>query len=475
MKQTQASAPLLDKVIPVVLCGGSGTRLWPLSRHAYPKQFVSLYDDHSLLAHTLRRVQSLGVPICMAQEAHRFYVQHELERLDLQADIYLEPMARDTAAAIASAIHNQDPDAYVLIVPADHYLPDTHYFLDAVGRALVAAQQGHIVTFGIAPRYPATAYGYISAAQELLPGVYAIERFIEKPSAQVAKNLVKQSQMFWNAGIFLAQVKTLQAAFEEVASEIWEATSRAVSAAQLDGYFMRLDRAAYETCPKISFDYAVMERVSVGAVVPYAKLWSDVGSWAAVSELMNADADGNRLLGDAWVYQGRNNYVRAPHRPVVTVGVDNLVIVDTPDALLVCDRAQTEVIKEVVAQMQTEGRSEVMDHRRVERPWGWFDVIDRGPGFVVKRLGVRPGAALSLQLHQQRAEHWVVVTGSAEVTLADQVMELFANQSTYIPPHTKHRLANRGTEWLEIIEVQTGQHISEDDIERFADDFGRAS
>lgn len=467
------------QVIPIVMCGGSGTRLWPLSRQALPKQFVPLVGGKSLLQLTLERAQLLGSKtVIVASDEHRFLVRESVVCANSKASIVLEPVARNTAAAMAVAALNVPLDALLIFLPADHHIPDAAAFNATVRGGITAARAGSIVTFGVQPSYPSTAYGYIQQGQALVGqgSAFGVQCFIEKPNAQRAQALLLAGGNYWNAGIFLCEARTLIAALTTHAPDILMACQAAVAGQTVDGEFVRLDAVAFAACRSESIDYAVMENAAqLGQVVviPFASAWSDVGSWNAVAELSEADEGGNRVHGQGYPVDSKNTYIHAPHRPVVALGTHNLLIIDTSDALLVADASHAESVKKVVAELEAKGVSQARHHRRVARPWGAYDSVDVGPRFQVKRIVVNPGATLSLQMHHHRAEHWIVVSGTAEVTNGDQVMLLTENQSTYIPLGQVHRLANPGKVPLEIIEVQSGAYLGEDDIVRLADTYGR--
>jgi mannose-1-phosphate guanylyltransferase/mannose-6-phosphate isomerase len=466
---------------PVILCGGSGTRLWPLSRKAFPKQFIPLLGDKSLLQLTLERVAPLaaGVPdaiACVAAEEHRFLVADVAAQAGLSVRQILEPQARNTAAAMALAALASEPVALLLFCPADHHIPDAQAFCAMVQGAVPAAQAGRLVTFGVQPSFPSTAYGYIQKGAASGAG-FEVVRFVEKPAQDKALEFLASGQYLWNAGIFLMRVADLLAALQANAPDILDVCRQAMRTPQRDGLFLRPDAQAFAVCRSQSIDYAVMEQARNVSVYPFVGGWSDVGSWNAVAQLAEPDADGNRSGGDlrqAHHLRAMDTYIYAGgQRPVVALGTHDLLIIDTPDALLVADASQAEAVKEVVAKLEALDATQAVQHRRVARPWGWYDSIDLGPRHQVKRIMVKPGASLSLQMHHHRAEHWVVVSGTAEVTNGDNVTVLGENQSTYIPIGQKHRLANPGKVPLEIIEVQSGAYLGEDDIVRFEDSYGR--
>ncbi len=474
-----------SNIRPVILCGGSGTRLWPLSRESFPKQFVPLINGQSLMALTLARIQSFGKAICVTNEEYRFLVQEALtsaasDHSTCSPSILLEPAGRNTAAAMASAVCMPDlkDSDLLLFLPADHFVSDAEIFLDTIQSGVVAAQAGYIVTFGVLPTFPSTAYGYIQQGAVLkLKGqsadVYQVQRFVEKPPVNQAQEMLFSGDYSWNAGIFLCQVAVLKKALAQHSPDILEVCEKAMQLNQVDGNFIRPHKDIFLGCRSESIDYAVMEHCDQMAMIPFNGAWSDVGSWNAVASLSPVDDLGNRIHGQGMVWGSRNTYINAPHRPVVTLGTSDLIVVDTPDAVLIAATHQVEQVKEVVAKLKKQGASQVVAHRRVPRPWGWYDSIDMGQRFQVKRISVKPGAALSLQLHHHRAEHWIVVKGVAKVTNGEHTFILEENQSTYIPIGSKHRLENMSDYDLEMIEVQSGEYLGEDDIVRFEDSYGR--
>ncbi len=473
-----AAVPVIH---PIVLCGGSGTRLWPLSRKALPKQFAPLVDGKSLLQLSLERLKGLGSQVsCIGAEDHRFMLQEAMEVSGVQGRQILEPAARGTAAAVAVAALLADPDELLLLAPADHHIPDIKLFISTVQQGVDAALAGHIVTFGITPSFPSTGYGYIEPGRTLgdeagAPAGRAVAHFHEKPQLEEAQRMLLRGDMLWNAGILLASAKTLVDALALHAPDILAACRQATHDSVTDGSFLRLDRKAFESCRNDSIDYAVLEKHDKAAVIPFSGAWSDVGSWNAVAAMHDADTQGNRLSGKASVLNARNTFVHAPLRPVVALGTEDLVIVDTQDAVLVASIHCLEQVKEVVSLLANSGHSEATDHRRVARPWGAYDSVDSGERFQVKRLTVKPGAKLSLQMHHHRAEHWVVVKGTAMVTRDDETILLRENESVYIPLGVVHRLENPGKTMLEVIEVQSGGYLGEDDIVRFDDTYGRVT
>jgi mannose-1-phosphate guanylyltransferase/mannose-6-phosphate isomerase len=466
---------------PVILCGGSGTRLWPLSRKSFPKQFVPLVDGKSLLQLTLERVAGLvdksddaGALVCVGSEEHRFLIAEAMESAGVKGDVVLEPVARNTAAAMAlAALHAAAPDQLLLFCPADHHIPDAAAFRSMVQQGVAAAREGGIVTFGVAPSFPSTAYGYIERGPHRPNGSFAVVRFIEKPDLGHAQELLLQGQVLWNAGIFLCTAATLLEALELHAGDILSQCKLAMQGARRDGVFLRPDDKAFAACRSESIDYAVMERHSNVSVLPFNGRWSDVGSWNAVAELTPPDENQNRIAGNGVAIEARNTFIHAPNRPVVALGTQDLVIIDTPDALLVAAASAVERVKDVVSHLEARNTPEAVTHRKVARPWGWYDSIEAGDRFQVKMISVKPGASLSLQKHHHRAEHWVVVKGTAEVTRGSETFLLTENQSTYIPLGEVHRLHNPGKTALELIEIQSGSYLGEDDIVRFDDNYGR--
>ncbi len=474
----------MTSIVPVLLSGGSGTRLWPLSRETHPKQFQPLVGDGSLLQATWRRIEGLAgmaAPIVVANEEHRFMVAEQLRQLGVApAALLLEPVGRNTAPAIAVAALQAmagGEDPLLLVLPSDHVIRNVPAFHAAVQAALAAAGQGALVTFGIVPGGPETGYGYIkarSAEDASMPsGVRAVERFVEKPDLATAQAYVASGDYFWNSGMFLFRASRFLAQLQRFAPAIVSAATAALDGAKRDVDFLRLDRAAFEACPADSIDYAVMEKTDAAAVLPINVGWSDVGSWSALWEIADQDADGNAHHGDVIALDCRNTLAWGGRRLVSLLGLRDVIVVDTDDALLVAARDQVQQVKQIVARLKAEKRPEASVHRKVYRPWGSYDGVDSGDRFQVKRIVVKPGAALSLQMHHHRAEHWIVVSGSARVTCDDKVFLLSENQSTYIPLGSKHRLENPGVVALELIEVQSGSYLGEDDIVRFEDVYGR--
>lgn len=480
-------------ILPVILCGGSGTRLWPLSRESLPKQFAPLLGGRSLLATTLERAAALcpqatsgelPAVLCVANEAHRFLVADECQQAGVEPRLLLEPAGRNTAAAMACAAlqalsASTATDPLLLFLPADHYVPDVEGFRATIERGVAHANAGWLVTFGVVPVQPSTAYGYIERGEPIVLAdrsetVHRVLRFVEKPNATRAAELVAGGAHWWNAGIFLVGARTLLAALDAHAGDIAAAARIAMQGAVVDGRFIRPDAEAFLKIRSESIDYAVLEHHDRIAVVPFTGAWSDVGSWNAVAALALADAAGNRLVGETLAIDCERTYVHAQGRVVVALGLSDVLVVDTPDAVLVASAFAAERVKDVVATLRARGIAVATQHRRVARPWGEYDAIDAGDRFQVKRITVKPGERLSLQMHHHRAEHWIVVRGTAKVTRGDESFLLSENESTYIPLGTVHRLENPGRVPLEMIEVQSGSYLGEDDIVRFDDTYGRA-
>lgn len=470
-------------ITPVILCGGTGTRLWPLSRKSLPKQFAPIVGDKSLYQLTLERCSKLSDEIItVASEDHRFMVLEAMEESGVRGAVILEPMGRNTAAAMALAALKQVEigagDDLLLFCPADHFVPDLDAFAETIKRGMPAAQSGAIVTYGIVPTFPSTAYGYIQQGEKRDCGGLEVVRFIEKPEASKAQELLLGGDVSWNAGIFLTTANTIITALKEHASDILENCEAAMKASKKTdaaglGMLVEPEKNAFARCPSKSIDYAVMETHENKVVVPFYGQWSDVGSWNAVADLTEPDEGGNRIDGQGLAQNSKDTYIHAPHRPVVALGVKDLLIVDTADAVLVAEKGSAEQVRDVVAELESRGFMQALTHRKVTRPWGWYDCVDIGHRFQVKRIGVKPGASLSLQKHHHRAEHWVVVRGTAEVTCGEDVFLLSENQSTYIPVGEIHRLKNPGKIQLEMIEVQSGTYLGEDDIVRLDDTYGR--
>jgi len=474
--------PMSNVVQPVILSGGAGTRLWPLSRRAYPKQLLPLIEADSMLQATARRVhggERFAAPLIVCNDEHRFVIAEQLRSIGIEPrDILLEPLARNTAPAIAAAalhVAASDPEAMLLVLPSDHRIGDVAAFHAAVDSARAAAGDGALVTFGIRPGHAETGYGYIRRGAPLAghADCFEVAAFVEKPTPEKAEAFLRDGGYDWNSGMFVFRADSFLAELQAHQPEILENTRAALAQAEADLTFTRLAEGPFAANPSISLDYAVMERTDTAAVVAADFGWSDVGSWAALWEVTDKDAAGNVTRGDVHLADTTNSYVRAEKRLVATLGIDGVIVVETPDVVLVADRDRVQSVKDLVDGLTAEGREEVSQHARVYRPWGYYESIDAGDRFQVKHLCVKPGKRLSLQSHHHRAEHWIVVQGTARVTRDDDVILLEENQSTYIPVGTRHRLENPGKIELKIIEVQSGSYLGEDDIVRFDDDFGR--
>ena len=470
------SVPL---IIPVLLAGGSGTRLWPVSRETMPKQFLPLVGDLSTYQQALQRVAEPGLfaaPIVMTSSDFRFFARRQAEEIGINVTVVLEPERRDSGPAIAAAAvlaQRRDPNAVVLTMAADHVILDTDLFHAACRSGRDAALAGHIVTCGLRPSEPKTSYGYIRPGAPLgIDGVHAVAAFVEKPDARTAAGYVAAGYL-WNSGNFLFKAEALLSELGRYAPEMRSAAEAAVQQATTDLDFLRLAAGPFAQAPRKSIDYAVLEKTERAAVVEGRFRWSDIGSWDAVFAVSERDNSGNALHGPALAVDARNCLVHAEDRLTAVLGVDDLVVVSTPDAVLVLPRNRAEDVKEIVAELKTRGSREATDHRRVHRPWGHYDGVDHGDRFQVKRIVVVPGGTLSLQKHMHRAEHWVVVRGTAAVTIDQDQRNVHENESIYIPIGKVHRLANPGRIPLELIEVQTGSYLGEDDIVRLDDTYGR--
>jgi mannose-1-phosphate guanylyltransferase/mannose-6-phosphate isomerase len=464
---------------PVILSGGSGTRLWPLSRAAYPKQLMPLVGEESLLQETVQRVTDpaqFSAPLLICNDEHRFLVAEQLRALGVKPEaIVLEPLARNTAAAVAAAALMAEPSSLLLILPSDHYIQDTAAFRAAAAKAAKAAEAGALVTFGIHARSPETAYGYIRRGEALTeaPDCLRVAAFVEKPDAATATKYLASGEYFWNAGMFLFRADRFLAELAEFEPAIKTAVEKSVASATRDLDFIRLEKAAFAEAPAISIDYAVMEKTKHAAVVPVEMGWTDVGSWSALWDVTEKDANGNALIGDVVSVDVKDSYIRGESRLVTAIGLENIVLIETVDAVMAVARDRAQDLKLVIDKLSAAGRDERLSHRRVYRPWGTYETVDIDQGFQVKRIVVNPGARLSLQKHAHRAEHWVVVRGMARVTRDREVFDLVANQSAYIPLGAVHRLENPGKEPLHLIEVQSGDYLGEDDIVRLEDHYGR--
>jgi mannose-1-phosphate guanylyltransferase len=459
------------------MSGGSGTRLWPLSRKHKPKQFLNLFGDDSMFQQTILRLKGLdsASPIVVCNESHRFMVAEQLLEIGIESpSILLEPAGRNTAPAIVSAAFqalSREQDPVLLVLAADHVIADIEAFHQAIKIAEQQAIAGSLVTFGIVPNCAHTGYGYIQAEEKEV--ISAVKQFVEKPDLETAEQYLASGEYYWNSGMFMFKASVLIEEMNKFNPDIVEQCRLAVSQSEQDLDFVRLNKAAFEACPSDSIDYALMEKTNKAVVVPLDAGWNDVGSWSSLWECSHQDENKNVLKGDVEIQNVRNAYIHSEHRLVSAIGVEDLVIVETADAVMVASKAQAQDIKDIVAKLKAQSRPEAENHRLCYRPWGYYDSIDLGERFQVKRIRVKPGASLSLQMHHHRAEHWVVVQGTAGVTREDEVFLLSENESTFIPVGQKHRLHNPGRVPLEIIEIQSGGYLGEDDIVRFQDNYHR--
>jgi mannose-1-phosphate guanylyltransferase/mannose-6-phosphate isomerase len=476
-----------NNIIPVIMCGGSGTRLWPLSRAQFPKQFLPLVNDTSMLQDTLARLPSQHqAPVFICNEDHRFLVAEQVKQTNsAKSTILLEPKGRNTAPAVAlaalNALTNND-DTLLLVLAADHVIKETEKFHQAVSVATVAAAQGKLVTFGIVPTHAETGYGYIQKGrkqeeqQDCQPGndTYQVAKFVEKPNIETAQGYLDSGDYLWNSGMFLFKASRYIEELEKFRPDILSACRASMAKVEKDLDFTRPDRESFLQCADESIDYAVMEKTEDAIVVPLDAGWSDVGSYSALWEVCHKDAQHNVIKGDVIAHDTSNSYIHSQNKLIATLGVDNLVVIDTPDAVLIANKDKVQNVKEIVNELKAQQRSESTIHREVYRPWGKYDSVDTGERFQVKRITVNPGAKLSVQMHHHRAEHWIIVSGTAKITLDEKTFLLSENESTYIPIGVVHALENPGKLPLEMIEVQSGSYLGEDDIVRFEDRYGRA-
>ncbi len=463
-------------ICPVIMAGGSGTRLWPLSRAAHPKQFLKLHGEDTMLQATVKRLSGLDIQasITICNEEHRFFVAEQLREIDKLGSIILEPVGRNTAPAIALAALTAKDDPLLLVLAADHVIQDEDAFREAVIRAIPLAEAGKLVTFGVVPSAPHTGYGYIKRGKDIGEG-FEVDAFVEKPSSDIAQDYFSSSDYYWNSGMFLFRASNYLEELKKFRPDILEQCQGSVMDVRADLDFLRIDKDMFESCAAESVDYAVMEKTSHAVVVPMDAGWSDIGSWSSLWDISEKDCCGNVTYGEVMLHNSSNSYIRTDGASVAALGVDDLVIVSTKDVLMVAHRDSVEDVKLITQQLKSDSRSEWELHREVYRPWGKYDSIDNGSRYQVKRITVNPGAKLSVQMHHHRAEHWVVVSGTARVTNGDKTFLLSENESTYIPVGIVHALENPGKVDLELIEVQSGSYLGEDDIVRFEDRYGRDS
>lgn len=481
-------------IIPTILCGGAGTRLWPLSRDQHPKQLLTLAGSETMLQSTIKRMNGFlgsykidNAPIIVCNEDHRFLVAEQVRQvIEQKTHIILEPIGRNTAPALTiAALHatREAKDPILLVMPADHIIENREEFHNAVNKGLSAVDTASIVTFGIVPAYAETGYGYINAVKTsaLSIEVWPVKCFVEKPDRPTAEKYLADGGYYWNSGMFMTRASVWLQAMDQFQPKMLAACKAAYKKGISDNDFIRLDREAFTLCPSDSIDYAVMEKITSnnnqpikGAMVPLDAGWSDVGAWDAVWSIAEKDSSGNAFTGDVMLEDSRNSLVYASSHLVACVGIDNLAVVETPDAVLIANKDKVQDIKKIVAHLKNEGRSETVNHRKVYKPWGWYDSLEYGEKFQVKHILINPGAKLSLQMHEYRTENWIIIHGSAEMTCGEEVFLLEENQSVFIPRGAKHRVENKGSVPLEIIEVQYGSYLGEDDIIRLDDIYGRS-
>lgn len=470
------------KIHPIIMAGGTGSRLWPLSRETYPKQFIRLHGEDSMLQATIKRLHGLaGItdPLIICNEEHRFIAAEQLREIgQLSHNIILEPFGRNTAPAVAlSAIQiaKQDPEGVLLVLAADHVINDEDAFYTAIKSAILHAQTNKLVTFGIVPSHPETGYGYIKKGQPQGNSAFSVEQFVEKPDLTTATEYLLSGKFLWNSGLFMFKASCYLEELKKFSPDILQCCQLALNHTASDLDFVRLDKVEFEKCPSDSIDYAVMERTKDAVVVPMDAKWSDVGSWSSLWDISAKDQHNNVLYGDVIAINSTNNYIRAENKLVTTVGVNELVIIETKDAVLVMDKNQCQQVKQVIEQLKKNKRNEHQVHRQSYRPWGHIDLIDRGNHYKVNNTKVKPGGKISLQVHHHRSEHWVVVSGTAKVIIGEKTQLLSQNQSVYIPLGEKHALENVGKIDLELIEIQSGYYLAEDDIIRLEDYYNKSN
>ncbi len=465
-------------MIPVILSGGSGTRLWPLSRRHYPKQFLPLVSNHTMIQETLLRltgISDLQAPIAVCNEDHRFMMAEQLREIDVNPSaIILEPLGRNTAPAVAlAALTTSSENDVLLILPADHVIENIPAFQQAVSQAKVLAEQGFLVTFGIVPTEPETGYGYIKRSCEVLEAAYKVASFVEKPNLETAQSYLESGDYYWNSGMFAFTAGSFLKELGQFNPDMLEKCQLALKSAKVDMDFVRLNKEIFATCPSDSIDYAVMEKTAKAIVIPMDAAWNDVGSWSALWDVTSKDSAGNAIMGDVFTVDTHNSFIHAHSKLVTVVGLDNIIVVETDDAVMIAAKDKVQDVKDIVEQLKAQSRVEADIHRKAYRPWGHYDLVDTGERHQTKRIVVKPGAKLSLQKHHHRAEHWVVVKGTALITKGDEQILISENESTYIPLGVVHCLENPGVIPLEIVEVQSGSYLGEDDIIRFNDQYGR--
>lgn len=461
-------------IIPVILCGGSGTRLWPLSRKLYPKQFMRLVNDNTLFQDTILRLpKEVANPLVICNEEYRFLAAEQLRQINKDSnDIILEPIGKNTAPAIALAALATGNDPLLLVLPADHVIEDEEYFNKLVLEAVPLAESGKLITFGVIPTEAHTGYGYIKGGRKIDVGL-AVDQFVEKPSTQNAKRYFESGKYYWNSGIFLFNANRYLEELNKFRPDIYMACKESMLGSKSDLNFLRIDKTRFEECPSESVDYAVMENTADAVVIPMDAGWSDIGSWSSLWDITNKDHNGNVIHGDVIIHNSTNSFIRSDDKMVTAIGVDNLVIVVTKDVVMISNKDSVQDVNLIAKKLKDSKRTEWEIHREVYRPWGKYDSIDYGDRYQVKRITVKPGAALSLQKHQHRAEHWTVLVGTAKVTKGEEVLILAENESVYIPIGEVHALENPGEVDLELIEIQSGEYLGEDDIIRLQDRYGR--
>lgn len=466
-------------MIPVILSGGSGTRLWPLSRSRHPKQFLPLVSSHTMVQETILRVQGVDgmqPPLAVCNESHRFMMAEQLREIDIQpSTILLEPVGKNTAPAVALAALSAKPDDILLILPADHVISNVSAFQTAITKANVLAEQGYLVTFGIVPDKPETGYGYIKGGEDVSENSYQVAAFVEKPDAKTAQTYIDSGDYFWNSGMFAFKAGRFIEELTKFQPAILDACKKSLGNKSQDADFTRLDKSEFIKCPSDSIDYAVMEKTDQAVVIPLDAEWNDVGSWSALWDVTDKDEQGNAVSGDVVTLKTSNSFLHSSNKLITTIGVNNLIVVETDDAVMIADKDHVQDVKKIVDQLKGKQRQEVDSHLKVYRPWGYYHSVDSGERYQTKRIVVNPSAKLSLQKHHHRAEHWVIVKGTALITKGSEQTLLSENESTYIPLGVTHCLENPGVIPLEIVEVQSGSYLGEDDIVRFDDSYGRDS